>query len=305
MPFDLYPHEVRALVGKYELTGHLMSTGMNLESTREDLTTLGDGGWTKEGVLLKTATYNIEGFYEGVDDEVFKGPWSAGEYAIGNIVIFSSVYYECTVPRDSSDTDDPATDTSSWKEIAGGFEPIEKRLNDMLGESENVSVLNGNDASDPVEMLEILGASHATTPDPTAWTKFQVGFAPQDGGFLPGYNVIPIQTFTGAGTSVHQSTLVDLGKEHTSGGVFHFHLTSCEKDANINVEIRHKTVSTGNFAVSDRLYSANSPLAPTGSFDEPTELRFSATSPVHRYIRCTINSSIRPFRLFLGFAPTS
>ena len=44
----------------------------------------------------------------------FQGTWSAGVFAIGDVVYHGSQFYQCTVARDSTHTDNPATDTASW-----------------------------------------------------------------------------------------------------------------------------------------------------------------------------------------------
>ena len=46
--------------------------------------------------------------------EGYQGLWAAGAYAIGNVAYHAGAFYTCTVARTSSDTDDPAADTSSW-----------------------------------------------------------------------------------------------------------------------------------------------------------------------------------------------
>ena len=55
----------------------------------------------------------------------FKGEWAAGDYAVDDVVwhVDSELFYKCTVARDSTHTDDPSVDTSSWevaKVEAGG-----------------------------------------------------------------------------------------------------------------------------------------------------------------------------------------
>ena len=44
----------------------------------------------------------------------YKGVWAAGAFAAGDVSYHSGAFYTCLVTRTSSNTDDPATDTSSW-----------------------------------------------------------------------------------------------------------------------------------------------------------------------------------------------
>ena len=46
-----------------------------------------------------------------------RGVWSAGAFAVGDIVTHSSKRYICKTARSSSDTSNPATDTTNWIEI--------------------------------------------------------------------------------------------------------------------------------------------------------------------------------------------
>ena len=44
----------------------------------------------------------------------FQGTWAAGTFAVGDVAWHSDRFYECTVARTASNTDNPATDTASW-----------------------------------------------------------------------------------------------------------------------------------------------------------------------------------------------
>ena len=44
----------------------------------------------------------------------YKGPWSAGTYAVGDVVYHSGAFYTCDTARSSSNTSNPAADTGSW-----------------------------------------------------------------------------------------------------------------------------------------------------------------------------------------------
>ena len=46
--------------------------------------------------------------------ERYKEEWSAGAFAIGDVVYHDGIFYECDVARSASDTDAPATDTTGW-----------------------------------------------------------------------------------------------------------------------------------------------------------------------------------------------
>ena len=58
----------------------------------------------------------------GVFGGAWKGEWSAGAYAVDDVVWYDDQFYACTVARTSSDTDNPATDTGSWEvtKVASG-----------------------------------------------------------------------------------------------------------------------------------------------------------------------------------------
>ena len=44
----------------------------------------------------------------------YKEEWSAGAYAVGDVVYHDGVFYECDAARTASNTDDPETDTTGW-----------------------------------------------------------------------------------------------------------------------------------------------------------------------------------------------
>ena len=44
----------------------------------------------------------------------FQGTWEAGIFAVGGVVYHGGFFYECTVARTASDTDDPSVDAGSW-----------------------------------------------------------------------------------------------------------------------------------------------------------------------------------------------
>ena len=48
--------------------------------------------------------------------ERFKGAWSAGVFAVGDIVFHSGRHYTCTAARTAGDTDNPITDSGSWRQ---------------------------------------------------------------------------------------------------------------------------------------------------------------------------------------------
>ena len=57
----------------------------------------------------------------------YKGVWAAGVYAVGNVSFYGGRYYECSVVRAATDTDDPATDAASW-DVVGSSVTIDLSL---------------------------------------------------------------------------------------------------------------------------------------------------------------------------------
>ena len=57
----------------------------------------------------------LEQIARAIFGEDYQGEWSAGDFAVDEVVWHSDRFYRCTVARDSTNTDNPATDTSSWE----------------------------------------------------------------------------------------------------------------------------------------------------------------------------------------------
>ena len=57
----------------------------------------------------------------------YKGVWAAGVFAVGNVSFYGGRYYECSVVRAATDTDDPATDAASW-DVVGSSVKIDLSL---------------------------------------------------------------------------------------------------------------------------------------------------------------------------------
>ena len=45
---------------------------------------------------------------------LYRGAWKAGSFAVGDIIYYSGQFYECVTPRNSSHTQNPVADSSSW-----------------------------------------------------------------------------------------------------------------------------------------------------------------------------------------------
>ena len=66
----------------------------------------------------------------------YKGSWSAGVYAAGDVSYHAGAFYTCTVARAVGDTDNPATDMASWAiEVAesGGLDTAVQNAIDAQG----------------------------------------------------------------------------------------------------------------------------------------------------------------------------
>ena len=72
----------------------------------------GSGGGGSEDTIIEAIGASIFG-----DD--FKGEWAAGIYSEEDVVWFTDRFYTCTDDRVATDTDDPATDTASWRTASG------------------------------------------------------------------------------------------------------------------------------------------------------------------------------------------
>ena len=64
--------------------------------------------------------------------ESYKEEWSAGVYAVGDVVYHDGVFYECDVARAASDTDAPATDTTGWSPKASSEGGITQAVQDAI-----------------------------------------------------------------------------------------------------------------------------------------------------------------------------
>ncbi len=51
----------------------------------------------------------------------WRGQWSAGNYAVGDIVVHDNVFYICRITRTSSNTDNPIADTAGWAMLSGSM----------------------------------------------------------------------------------------------------------------------------------------------------------------------------------------
>ena len=57
-------------------------------------------------------------------NKTYRGTWSAGVYAVGDVVAYSDKFYICAVARTAANTNNPSVDTTSWFDITamGGDE---------------------------------------------------------------------------------------------------------------------------------------------------------------------------------------
>ena len=63
--------------------------------------------------LAALATFNMIG--ASIFGRYFKGVWAAGTFIKDEVVWHSAKFYQCTVGRASTDTDNPVVDTNSWE----------------------------------------------------------------------------------------------------------------------------------------------------------------------------------------------
>ena len=62
----------------------------------------------------------------------YQGTWSAGAYAVGNVVYHDGLFYECDAARTSGNTSNPATDTASWSPKASAEGGITKAVQNAI-----------------------------------------------------------------------------------------------------------------------------------------------------------------------------
>ncbi len=58
-------------------------------------------------------------YADTVDTTIWKGEWSVGVYAPGDIVVYNGDLYSCSAARAAGDTGSPATDTTAWRKLGG------------------------------------------------------------------------------------------------------------------------------------------------------------------------------------------
>ena len=85
--------------------------------------------------------------------------WSAGNWSVGSQVTWNKKLYDCIVERQSSDTNNPATDTTGWKLFAGGTNlSVANRTATGL----DIASSTGDDASLPTASTTNAGLESAT-----------------------------------------------------------------------------------------------------------------------------------------------
>ncbi len=135
-------------------------TGSNTSNPSADAT-----GWAPAGRAL---TDDEEG---KLSDSPLK--WRAAVHAVGDQAVWDGALYECTVARVAGNTDNPATDTASWRKVSGApggggsFTPSKSNLYSAVKEILHPDTNAGVTADDTNNELDIPGGSGSGSPENT------------------------------------------------------------------------------------------------------------------------------------------
>ena len=83
-------------------------------STEVDLSSIEGTLSDLETDITNARNAQIEAIGAAAYGDSWEGIWAAGAFAVGNVVHYGGRYYECSATRTSSNTQNPATDASSW-----------------------------------------------------------------------------------------------------------------------------------------------------------------------------------------------
>ena len=95
-------------------------------ATDTDNPVVDSSSWSVIKSLKQGQAETMSGFTRGVQDTIdaqaraifgtdYRGTWEAGDFAVADITYWTGKFYRCTVRREPTSTDNPATDTASWE----------------------------------------------------------------------------------------------------------------------------------------------------------------------------------------------
>ena len=90
-------------------------------STEVDLSSIEGTLSDLETDITNARNAQIEAIGAAAYGDSWEGIWAAGAFAVGNVVHYGGRYYECSATRTSSNTQNPATDASSWDVVGSSI----------------------------------------------------------------------------------------------------------------------------------------------------------------------------------------
>ena len=90
----------------------------------------------------------------------YKGAWVAGVFAVGNVSFYGGRYYECSVVRAATDTNDPATDAASWDVVGSSVKIDLSLIESTLSGLETKVDSTRTDISDAIQVqIDAIGSN--------------------------------------------------------------------------------------------------------------------------------------------------
>ena len=242
--------------------------------------------WDVVDSLRQTARDELGYANFGLD---YKGAWVAGVFAVGNVLFYGGRYYECSVVRAVTDTDDPATDASSWDVVGSNIDltGIESSLTDVDAKLDSTRTdiagvdtkldSTRTDISDAIQaQIDAIGANAYGESYQGAWAAGT--FAVEDVSYYDGmfYECIVVRAATDASnpsvdttgwTVADSSVTVDLGSIETSLSGLETEVGSTRTDISDAIQAQIDAIganaygesyqgewAAGTFAVGDVVY---------------------------------------------------
>ena len=205
----------------------------------------------------------------------YKGAWVAGVFAVGNVSFYGGRYYECSVVRAVTDTDDPATDASSW-DVVGSNIDLTGIESSLAGLDTKLDSTRTDISSAIQAQIDAIGANAYGESYQGAWAAGT--FAVEDVSYYDGmfYECIVVRAATDASnpsvdttgwTVADSSVTVDLGSIETSLSGLETEVGSTRTDISSAIQAQIDAIganaygesyqgawAAGTFAVGDVAY---------------------------------------------------
>ena len=205
----------------------------------------------------------------------YKGAWVAGVFAVGNVSFYGGRYYECSVVRAVTDTDDPATDASSW-DVVGSNIDLTGIESSLAGLDTKLDSTRTDISSAIQAQIDAIGANAYGESYQGVWAAGT--FAVEDVSYYDGmfYECIVVRAATDASnpsvdttgwTVADSSVTVDLGSIETSLSGLETEVGSTRTDISSAIQAQIDAIganaygesyqgawAAGTFAVGDVAY---------------------------------------------------